>query len=117
LKRQKEDFNSIVAEFEDYVKYCTELVESFDKLYLQGDIHTKQQILGSIFSEKLVFENNQYRTIQLHLVVSIICGGSAGIKQKDETKTSEKDVLSRQVGSGFLMSVLFLADLDRFEGL
>jgi hypothetical protein len=36
LKRQKEDFNSIVAEFEDYVKYCTELVESFDKLYLQG---------------------------------------------------------------------------------
>jgi hypothetical protein len=69
LKRQKEDSKSIDAEFEDYVKYCTELVESCNKLYLQDNIHAKQQILSSIFSEKLVFENNQYRTVALNFAV------------------------------------------------
>jgi hypothetical protein len=65
----------------------------------------------------LLFENNQYRTVPLHLAVSLICNDSAGLKQKDETKTSIKDVLSRQVGKDCLFSSQLWADVGRFESL
>jgi site-specific DNA recombinase len=102
LKRNKEESKSLDIEFENYVKYCTEIVESLDKLYLQGDIHTKQQLLGSIFSEKLIFENNQYRTVPLNPVVALMCNTSADLQGIKKDKPSKNDGLSCQVGrTGF----------------
>ena len=102
LKRQKEESNSLDADFEEYVKYCTEMVESLDKIYLQGDIHTKQQLLGSIFSEKLCFENNEYRTVPLNPAISLICNTDGDLQAQKKDKPSKNDDLSCVVGrTGF----------------
>jgi hypothetical protein len=41
------------------------LLGNLAQAFIDGDLYTKHQIIGSIFPEKLTFENNQYRTIRL----------------------------------------------------
>jgi hypothetical protein len=41
---------------------------------MEADLQAKQQILGSILTEKLVFEDNSYRTIPYRKVMSGYAG-------------------------------------------
>jgi site-specific DNA recombinase len=97
LRRQKEESNNLDAELQNYIKHCAEMVESLDRLYLQGDIHTKQQLLGSIFSEKLIFENNEYRTATLNPAIALICNTGAALLDPKQNKPSKNDDSSCQV--------------------
>ncbi len=95
------------------------MVESLDKIYLQGDIHTKQQLLGSIFSEKLYFENNEYRTLPFNKAISLICNTDGDLQAQKKDKSSIFDDLSCEVGRTGLSSNYslqinqeFIEDLD-----
>ena len=52
---------------------CLELMLNLDTYYTQRDTALKQRIVSSIFPEKLIFENNSYRTPKINSVVSLIC--------------------------------------------
>ena len=58
-----------VASFDpDYSRFIEEgfgLLRNMAGSYAHSDLQTKQQIIGSIFPEKLTFENNYYRTTKL----------------------------------------------------
>jgi hypothetical protein len=41
--------------------------------YDVADIETKNQIIGSIFPEKLIYENKKYRTAKIEDVVELLC--------------------------------------------
>ncbi|OFY83549.1 MAG: hypothetical protein A3F72_13075 [Bacteroidetes bacterium RIFCSPLOWO2_12_FULL_35_15] len=41
--------------------------------YNRADLLTKQQIIGSVFPEKLFFDNNQYRTNGMMKIIFRIC--------------------------------------------
>ena len=57
-----------------------------DDLYQQADINSKRRIIGSIYPEKLQFENNSYRTTRINEAVLLICKLEAVL---GETKTGQ----------------------------
>ena len=60
----------------NYKKYMDEgfgLMKQFATEYNRADLQTKQQIIGSVFPEKLIYENKQYRTENMMSVVMKIC--------------------------------------------
>jgi site-specific DNA recombinase len=54
-----------------------------DQFYLEGTLSVKQQLVGSMFSEKLIFENKTYRTKKENPLIPLTCRpdkGSGGSK-------------------------------------
>lgn len=70
------------------VDECLELLQSLPKYYEDSDTAIKQRIIGSVFPEKLIFENNEYRTPKINEVVSLICNVGAGLESKKKGKAA-----------------------------
>lgn len=62
--------------FEDKVAYCVKLLNKLDAAYEESDVEIKQRVIGSIFPEKLVYENNKCRTPRLNEAVKLICANN-----------------------------------------
>ncbi len=68
-----------------------------DERYEQSDIKGKRQIIGSIFPEKLQFENNAYRTAKVNEAVLMICTLEAALKEDKIKQTDDEVSLSNEV--------------------
>jgi site-specific DNA recombinase len=66
--------------YDKEIDFCVRLLKNIDNIYKQANTEGKQSIIGSLFPEKLIFENNQYRTPRLNSVVSLICNGNGHSK-------------------------------------
>ncbi len=64
--------------YDEKIDDCLELLLNLDKYYKTKNTEIKQKIIGSVFPEKLVFENNEYRTTKLNDVVTLICPTDKG---------------------------------------
>jgi hypothetical protein len=73
----------ITNEHSSKIQSCSTMLKNIDVFYEKGNIETKQKIIGSIFPEKLIFENNKYRTARINEVVELIC-------RKDEESQGPK---------------------------
>ena len=67
------------------------------KYYDSADLIAKQKIIDSIFSEKLVFENNSFRTTKLNTAVELICRTGMSFKGSKKGESSENSELSNLV--------------------
>ena len=74
------DFN-----LKDYVQIGAAIIENLPKYLSVADLSAKQQIIGSICPEKLIFEKNKYRTIRFNDVIHWIFtkGKGSGGSKKD----------------------------------
>ena len=80
------------------IDFIVSLLKEIDKIYKDTNAQGKQNIIGSIFPERLIFENNQYRTPKLNSVVSLICNNNGRSKGSKKRKHTFLDVLSCKVG-------------------
>jgi site-specific DNA recombinase len=90
-KSQKVDENG------DKIKFAVSLLSNIDRYYNMADIQVKQKIIGSIFPEKLIFENNKCRTAKINEVVGLICSDSNGFGVGKKRKHTISDMLSCSV--------------------
>ena len=61
---------------QDFVKQLSNafgLIEKLPEYYINGDIESKRQIIGSMFPQKFIFENNQVRTNKAYPTFRLIC--------------------------------------------
>ena len=76
---------------QDFVKQLSNafgLIEKLPEYYINGDIESKRQIIGSMFPQKFIFENNQVRTNEVDPTFRLFCKKSKGlkrIKKRDKT--------------------------------
>ncbi len=70
-----------------------------DKLYEEGTIAQKRQIIGSIYPEKLVFDGFQYRTARLNEAVRLIYTLDKGLGEIKNRKSNKNLCLSGEVAS------------------
>ena len=59
----------------NYMRYCKfglSLLANIDMFYLEAEPHVQKKLLGSIFTEKLVFEDGKYRTNGVNPAVELI---------------------------------------------
>ncbi len=91
--RIKEGFEN----YESKIDKCLELLSMLDDYYKERTITTKQRIIGSLFPEKLVFENEIYRTPKLNEAVELICRKDNGFGKDKKEKHTISDMLSLEV--------------------
>ena len=72
LKRKLGELKLIDFNLKEYVEVSAGIIEKLPKYLCGADLMAKQQIIGSICPEKLIFEENQYRTIRLNDVIDWI---------------------------------------------
>jgi site-specific DNA recombinase len=90
LREGIENYNGLVEDSLD-------IVQNLDKYYISKGTESKQRIVGSIFPEKLVFENNEYRTPRINKGVLLLCRGSRAFEGNKKRKHPKNGMLSCQV--------------------
>ena len=88
LERKKVSVLTADDDYEQYLERGMPLLQNIDKHWLAADLAGKQQIVGSIFSSKLIFDKNGYRTIGEHPLLELISSTSAAFRPFKEGKAS-----------------------------
>lgn len=87
LNRKLNSHHNIDGDYRTFIEEGFGILKNLPETYSQADIRAKQQIVGSIFPEKLIFENNQYRTPKLLGAFARILSNDGYFKPK--TKRTE----------------------------
>ncbi len=77
-------------EFNTYVTNSTLLISDLVNYYQSNDAETKKQIVGSIFPEKIIFENEQYRTTKTNEIITLLCSVDKGLNENCPAKNAEQ---------------------------
>lgn len=97
--------NSAGNKSDDYGQYINggiDLIRNMSGFFANADLQAKQQLIGSIFPEKLIFENNTYRTTQfLTSFNRILALGAAIGVEKKRTDTKIMYQSTQVAGDGF----------------
>lgn len=91
--------NSGNENYDKQIDFCVNLLKDIDNIYSNANTEGKQRIIDSVFPEKLIFENNRYRTPRLNKVVSLICTNNKQSKGNKKGKHYFNEVLSCGVES------------------
>jgi site-specific DNA recombinase len=97
LEREMEGLSTMDSDLLEQVNFCCDLVTNLPKYFTRADLQAKQQILGSILAEKLVFDDNSYRTIPYRKVIDRICRPGKGLGSSKNEESSENSELSNVV--------------------
>lgn len=77
------------ADLDEMIAYGRKFFKKLDKLYLEGTLTVRQQLIGSMFPERLIFEKNTYRTIAPNPLLPLICKPGKGFKEKTHKKSPQ----------------------------
>ena len=69
-------------------------VVKIPKLYREGEIHTRRDIIGSIFPEKLEFDGKTYRTTRMNIIANYIFQINNGLPQNKYRKSDNNNHFS-----------------------
>ncbi|MFL5728203.1 MAG: hypothetical protein ACJ75J_01845, partial [Cytophagaceae bacterium] len=72
LRREKAGLELSDSPYSKHLKQNITMLKSVDQYFEKSPLEVKQKIIGSMFPEKLVFENNQYRAKRVNEVIALI---------------------------------------------
>ncbi len=102
LVRKSMAIASMDSNYKKYLDKGFGLIKQFAYDYSRADLATKQQLIGSVFPEKLTFENKQYRTNTMMTVIWKICSNiNAFGAKKSGTETFDAFQSHRVIPLGF----------------
>ena len=87
------------ANHHEMVDSCLYLLKNIDSFYHAMDTAKKQRLMGSIFPEKLYFENNQVRTTRINEMVLTLCRNNRAYSGDKEKQRTIFDALPSSVGA------------------
>ena len=117
LEVQLDNLNKFKPEFESYVSNSTLLISDLGSYYQNNDVETKKRIIGSIFPEKIYFENNEYRTTKINEIIELLSNGNKGLNENCHTKKVQQSTfapLSFKLSNSFIRDLKSLSDTYRF---
>jgi hypothetical protein len=84
-------------------------IESIPKMYSEGEIRTRRDIIGSIFPEKLEFDGKTYRTTRMNVIADYIFQINNGLLQKKEQDKRKyiSFVLSSSLNKNRIRSIFY----------
>lgn len=72
LKTEKAKYSSQNEDMEKCLSFGIDLLSNLDVYYKNATVDTKVKLLGSYFTEKLIFENGKFRTLPFNEVIRLI---------------------------------------------
>lgn len=94
LERQKVQTADGADDYERFLDKGFNILKNIDKYYESADLQGKQQIIGAIFSEKLIYEENQYRTTEPNPLLPLISLSGAHFKEIKKERNGGNSVPS-----------------------
>jgi hypothetical protein len=76
LNRDEINIRAGIENHDSQIDDCLDVLTNLDRYYVAKNTEVKQRIIGSMFPEKLYFENGQYRTTKVNEAVSIFTSDS-----------------------------------------
>src|SRR5690242_9966952 len=93
------------------MKWGLSLLMNLPEYYSTATLEIKQKMVGSIFPEKLVFEDGAYRTTRTNEVLALLCSNNMGLSQKEKRQEVISNNLPNLAPPSVLLSNQFKADL------
>jgi DNA invertase Pin-like site-specific DNA recombinase len=82
---------------ENLLKEGLDNLFQLDKIYENGSMEVKRQVIGSMYPEKLTFDGDHLRTTRINEAVRIIYTMGKDLEQKKKGQNGEFSILSPQV--------------------
>ena len=73
LKIEKSKYGNYEDDLTNYVSFGLSILTNLDVFYVNATIDIKIQLLGSYFTEKLVFDKNKFRTLPFNEIILLLC--------------------------------------------
>ena len=84
---------------EPRMAYAMSFIDNIERCLLSVEMSVKMDVLGSIFSGKMVFENGECRTAELNPIIPLLIGGGAFFNKKRVSDLPETPLLYPDPGS------------------
>jgi site-specific DNA recombinase len=97
IRLQIDDLKRAESGFDEYCRYGISLLSDLTYYYSNATLEGKQKMLGSIFPEKLVFENGKYRTTQPNEILTLLCNNNNGFGENKKGQEANFSDLSLMV--------------------
>lgn len=97
LQEQIDGTTPKVSDYKQYLDFGFNLLQNIDRFYVSAKPSIQLQTLSSIFSKKLVFEENEYRTPEYREELSLILHTGKGFSGKKRGQNQENLILSSEV--------------------
>lgn len=88
LRSQIAELKAAESGFQEYYRYGLSLLSNMGHYYRTANIENRQKMLGLIFPEKLVFNNNTFQTMKPSEVLDLLCNGGNGFSDGKKEKSS-----------------------------
>jgi site-specific DNA recombinase len=98
LNREEMQIRQGIENYDTKIDDCLDLLLNLDKYYNAKNTEIKQKIIGSVFPEKLYFQDNEYRTTKLNEAVELLCKTDKGLDKKKGGKKTDFSESSLRVG-------------------
>ncbi|MBB1285924.1 recombinase family protein [Flavisolibacter sp. BT320] len=96
LESRLRNLSQDADDLDEMLAYGRRFFKKLDELYREGTLPVKQQLIGSMFPEKLIFENKTYRTIKENPLIPLLCRSGKGSKGAKNKKTGKNAGLSSE---------------------
>jgi hypothetical protein len=96
---------------------CRNVVLNLDIAYDKAEASIKQRIVGSIFPEKFIFENNKVRTTKVNEMFDRVCRKIEGCSGNKKGQQSFYELLPCSVDFTDKISNQLLKDIDTLVSL
>lgn len=73
LKAQKSELGDYQKDLDKFISFGLTLLANLSEFYCNAGIEIKTKLIGSIFSEKLQFFENSFRTLPFTEVINLLC--------------------------------------------
>ena len=102
LTIEENKLRSNTTSYDKVIESCRNVVLNLDIAYNKAEASIKQRIVGSIFPEKFVFENNRVRTTKVNEMIDRVCRKIEGCSGNKKGQQSFYELLPCRVGdTGF----------------
>ena len=85
------------SDYKQYLNFGFNLLQNVDRVYVSGNPHLKNQILCSMYAEKLIFDGKEYRTPTYHPELALILNAVNGFEPNKKRQSQNGLTLSSQV--------------------
>jgi site-specific DNA recombinase len=97
LKVKSSEFSNFDTNMIKQIEFAFQVMENLRNLWDNNDLDGKRIFLSSIFPDKLIFENNQYRTLGKDTIINQFFQTTNELQSHKKEKVINFDDLSRSV--------------------
>ncbi|HEU4552085.1 MAG TPA: recombinase family protein, partial [Chitinophaga sp.] len=97
LEARLSNYTIPAGKIDDWVNKAVDNISRLDRLYENGTVVEKREIVSSIYPEKLTFDGFNYRTPRLNEAIRLICAMDADFHQIKKGHSSQFTEMSLEV--------------------